>query len=335
MIRPHREYGRKDKIMNMNLQQAYDLFILSREEYCQDKTITNYKNNIRYFVSFMEDRRGVSANKIDIESIDKTDLSAYTLYLREKPKYKNHPFNIEMASPIAKRSIKTYQVDVRTFFNFLFNEEYIKTQLTKKYKIIKAESKVIVPLSMDDVDILDGLHNPKTEIGLRNLCMIHLMLDAGLRRSEVINLELNHVNFDHNYILVVNGKGCKDRTVPLAPRLKKMLCTYAIAYRPACDHDYFLCNGNLENTQMTENAVKMLFSRMKKHTELNRLYPHLLRHTFATAYIMQGGDLESLRMYLGHTDISITQKYLHLANQYGTLNYDIYKLDGKFFRKYS
>lgn len=321
--------------MNLNLQQAYDLFILSREEYCQDTTISNYKNTLRYFLSFMEEHRGVPVKEIDIETIDKTDLSAYTLYLREKPKFKNHPFNAELKSTISKRSIRTYQVDVRTFFNFLFNEEYIKKELTKKYKIIKAESKVIVPLSVDDVAILDGLYNPKCEMGLRNLCLIHLMLDAGLRRSEVINLELSHVNFDHNYIIVVNGKGSKDRTVPLAPRLKKMLYTYAIAYRPACDHEYFLCNGNLDNTQLTENAIKMLFSRMIKHTELKRLYPHLLRHTFATAYIMQGGDLESLRIYLGHTDISITQKYLHLATQYGTLNYDVYKLDKKFFRRYS
>ncbi|MCM1233380.1 MAG: tyrosine-type recombinase/integrase [Ruminococcus flavefaciens] len=319
----------------MNLQQAYDLFILSREEYCQDKTITNYKNNLRYFLDFMAEHKGMPTNEIDIETISKTDLSAYTLYLREKPKYKNHPFNIEMKESITKRSVKTYQVDVRTFFNFLYNEEYIKTQLTKKFKIIKAEQKVIIPLSVDDVAILDGLYNPKTEIGLRNLCILHLMLDAGLRRSEVINLELKHVSFDHNYILVVDGKGSKDRTVPLAPRLKKLLRTYSIAYRPACDHDYFLCNGNMENTQLTENAIKMLFSRMKKHTELSRLYPHLLRHTFATAYIMQGGDLESLRMYLGHTDISITQKYLHLANQFGTLNYDVYKLNNKFFRKYT
>lgn len=314
----------------MNLQQGFDMFIMSREEYCSIKTVNNYKNTLGYFTAFMSERRNMPLEEIDINTIVKEDLSAYTIYLRNKPKYTNHPFNKEDKKGITKRTIKTYQTDMRTFFNYLYDEEYIQNDVMRKFKMIKPETKQIIPLTEDDVKIIDGLYDSKDTIGLRNLCMVHLMLDAGLRRSEVIDLKLSHVNFKQNFIHVVDGKGSKDRIVPLSRRLKKMLFTYKTVYRPDCEHDYFLCNRNGE--QLTEDCIKMIFARMKKHTTLSRLYPHLLRHTFATAYVIQGGDLESLRIYMGHTSLDITQKYLHLANQFG-FNTDIYKLDERFFKR--
>ena len=314
----------------MNLEQAFNLFIMNREEYCQDTTIWNYKHTLKYFLDFMQIHRGKPIKEIDLNTIDKTDLSAYTVYLRDKPRYENHPITTTQNKGITKRSIKTYQTDVRTFFNFLYDEEYMENHITRKYKIITPEKKQIIPLTEEDVSIIDGLYNNKCETGLRNLCIVHLMLDGGLRRNEVINLGLNHVNFNQNYILIVDGKGNKDRIVPLAPRLKKLLYTYKEVFRPYCEHSYLLCKST-DKEQLSEDSIKMLFARMKKHTNLTRLYPHLLRHTFATAYIMQGGDIESLRIYMGHNDISTTQKYLHLANQF-KFNYDIYKLDKKFFR---
>ncbi len=315
----------------MKLDKAYNLFIMSREEYCTEHTIRNYKHTLQYFCDFMVVHKGMPLKEIDIDSIDKDDLSAYTIYLRKRPKYENHPFSKTQDKPITKRSVKTYQTDVRAFFNYLYNEEYMQEQITRKYKIITPEKKQIIPLTESDVDAIDKMYNKKSVLGARNLCIIHLMLDAGLRRSEVLNLECDDVNFEKNYILVKDGKGNKDRIIPLAPRLKKILYSYRTVYRPFVEHNYLLCSTT-DYGQLTEDCIKMLFFRIKAKTELDRLYPHLLRHTFATAYIMQGGDLESLRIYMGHTDIATTQKYLHLANQF-SFNYDIYKLDKKFFHK--
>ena len=77
----------------------------------------------------------------------------------------------------------------------------------------------------------------------------------------------------------------------------------------------------------------MIFRRLKNITGISRIHPHLLRHTFATAFVLQGGDLESLRLLLGHEDIQTTSIYLHLANKYKILDADIYKLDDIFFKK--
>ena len=83
---------------------------------------------------------------------------------------------------------------------------------------------------------------------------------------------------------------------------------------------------------ITETSVKMVFARLKKRSGIDRLHPHLLRHTFATSFIIGGGNLEFLRMMLGHSDYATTKMYLHLAQQAKMLHSDIYRLDPVFFQ---
>lgn len=315
----------------INLQQAFDMFLLSREEYCSKSTIVNYNNTLRYFINFMVGYRQKKACDIVVSSIERSELQAYTIYLRNRPKYENHSFHSSDVGGVTKRTIRTYQTDVRTFLNYLYDEGFICEPLGHKYKLIRSETRQIVPLSQDDVVAIDRECNDKTERGSRNLSIFHVMLDAGLRLNEVLCLRLQDVDFKQNYIIIVNGKGSKDRIIPLSPRLKKILYTYSVVYRPEVSHSYFFCNLN-NGGKLTDNCIKSLFARMKKHTSLVRLYPHLLRHTFATAYMLQGGDLESLRLYMGHSDISTTQKYLHFAMQM-KFNDNVYKLDDRMFRK--
>lgn len=131
------------------------------------------------------------------------------------------------------------------------------------------------------------------------------MLDCGFRRSDIINLKTEDVK-DGYFIL--NGKGSKQRIVPYGDIVRELIEEYR---RFKYNREYFFV---LEDGQrITANAVKMLFQRLKAKTGIKRLKPHLLRHTFATNYLYSGGNLEMLRLILGHTDISTTQIYLHLA----------------------
>lgn len=175
----------------------------------------------------------------------------------------------------------------------------------------------------------------KTYRGIRNYCIVHLMLDEGLRSGDVIQLSTHSINFDQSYIMVMNGKGDKDRIVPLAKRLRKPLYKYLHFYRPhSSEHDSLFCSIQNPDVPLTQDAIKSLFARIRRETELSRLKPHLLRHTFATSFILGGGDMESLRLYLGHSSYDTTQNYLHLANTYSRMGSDVYKLDGIFFQSY-
>lgn len=117
-----------------------------------------------------------------------------------------------------------------------------------------------------------------------------------------------------------------DQIVPL---LEKLLRQYVQVFHPK---GTLFCKLE-ENKGINGSVVKALFQRIVRNTGIERLHPHLLRHTFATSYIMGGGNLETLRLLLGHFDYSVTRKYLHLAAQYQITGTDIYRLDPIFFQK--
>lgn len=87
------------------------------------------------------------------------------------------------------------------------------------------------------------------------------------------------------------------------------------------------------NEPVTADAVKHLFTRLKKESEIKRLHAHLLRHTFATSYLIGGGNLEFLRVFMGHSDYNVTKIYSQLAAESKMLGVDVYRLDSIFFKK--
>lgn len=321
--------------MDINLKQAFDMFIFDRETYCGDNTIKNYKNTLRYFLNFMEHSIGCSLEQIPLSSVTLVDLQSYVHMLRNRKKLATHPLKPTEDKPVTNTTIRTYCIDLRTFFNFLYDNEYMEKDLMKRFKLIKRENKLILPLFSHEVQEIDELYNLKSMTGLRNYCIVHLMLDAGLRSGEVCNLQARDVNFDDNYIIIYIGKGRKDRIIPLAQPLKKRLHQYWLLYRPHTQtHNNMFVSSDGKYNPITENTIKSLFSRIRKQTGITRLKPHLLRHTFATSYILGGGDMESLRIFLGHSSYETTQNYLHLANTYSRMGSDIYKLDKIFFKRY-
>lgn len=315
---------------DISLKQAFDLFVFDRETFCSDTTVTNYKNTIRYFCDFMEQERMIPVDQILCSTLTKSDLVAYSHWLRNKPLNEGHPLK-PSSGKLSKRTVRNYCMDLKTFLHYLHDEEFIE-DIAAKFKLIRAESKVAVPLSDTEVSKLDICFNAKTATGIRNLCMVHLMLDAGMRSNEVREIRINHVFFDNRQILVKYGKGSKERIIPMGTQLRKYLYMWLNLYRPFTQHQYLLTGT--DGQPMSESAVKSLFSRLRKRTGIDRLTPHLLRHTFATCFIVGGGSVEMLRILLGHSSIETTQKYMHLAFLYDFQD-NVYELDPIFFKTYT
>ena len=126
------------------------------------------------------------------------------------------------------------------------------------------------------------------------------------------------------------------RLVILCPRIKSNLLKYCVIHRNYTElpAKSYVFRQMKQQQQINYNVIKQLFARIRKKSGIDRLHPHLCRHTFATSYIKGGGYIEMLRLLLGHTDYKITKEYLHLAQQSVLLQEDIYKLDPIFFRKH-
>ena len=88
-----------------------------------------------------------------------------------------------------------------------------------------------------------------------------------------------------------------------------------------------------DDTPLSKESMKCLFSRLKKTADIPRIHPHLLRHTFGTSFVLGGGSLEILKHYMGHSDIKTTENYLHIANNFQFCT-DIYRLDEVFKKKF-
>ena len=139
------------------------------------------------------------------------------------------------------------------------------------------------------------------------------MLDSGLRLGEVIGLELAKTDLEHSQFWV-NGKGGKERVVPIGILCQRYLRRYIVHFRPEPARpeigNVFL---NLDGTRMTENSIKMIFKRLSVKCGIPRLHAHLCRHTFGTNYLRNGGDVFSLQKILGHEDLATVRLYMHLV----------------------
>ncbi|MDY6328784.1 MAG: tyrosine-type recombinase/integrase [Lachnospiraceae bacterium] len=291
-----------------NLTELYEKFINEKKSYCEEKTITYYEENLIKFIEYVAD-----------QELTRDIYINYIYELRKKN--------------IKNTSIRTYCRAIKAFSNWLLENEYIEKDITFRVKLPREDKEIVVPLSEDEVIKLDNVILipvfTDSVLYLRNALIIHLMLDAGLRKSEVINLNVNDIDVNKNVIYINNSKYNKSRVIPLSSVIKNLYNAYLI------DREYSDI-GLLNNTalliksddkRITSDTIKSLFRRLKKQSGIERIHPHLLRHTFATSYLMQGGNLEQLRIILGHSDYNVTRHYLHLAASNKLLNYDYYKLD--------
>jgi site-specific recombinase XerD len=144
----------------------------------------------------------------------------------------------------------------------------------------------------------------------RNLCMIRLMLDAGLRVGEVVALRPEHVNMQTCKLIVREGKGAKDREVWIPADLRDLIGSW-LERRPASDYLFPTRTGSKVSTRYMREAVKR-YAEKANVQEWEKVSPHTLRHMFATDFLNETGNIRLLQEILGHADISTTMIYTHV-----------------------
>lgn len=272
----------------MTLGQAFEDYIVEQQLRGNSvHTIEYYKNCLNPFIDFY-------GFESDIRKFDKSKLNEYALFLRNRG--------------LASNSVKTYTKGIRAFLSWLHEEERTEKNLSLDFKLPKAKRKTIAVLSDDEVKCLFEYFNLNTYFGLRNYCICMLMFDSGLRKSEVVRLCPEDLYMDENYI-VVNGKGAKQRIVPIGQKSKEFLLRYLLQ-RPRVKGGLFLTQ---KNTPITVCVIERLFKTLKEDLQIPRIHAHLLRHSFATRYLENGGGLEDLQYIMGHADLDMVLVYVHLV----------------------
>lgn len=301
----------------MEIKQVMELYLVEQElKGNSPKTIERYRDYICYFVDYF-------GNK-NVEDIKRKDIETYQLYLLNRNAMPNKYSNNGKVKKLSRYTVRGYITHLRAFFNWLYDENILEEKIFNGYKMVKVPKQVKPIMSEEEIElVLMDFGNGM--LGTRNKCIFLLLVDSGLRVQEVAKLRICDVMFEQNRLIVKESKGEKDRIVPLTLYTKRELLRYLKLFRPAPDTlsiDYFFLNVDKE--PITEGAIQNVLYRLKNRLELKKLNPHFLRHTFATRYIINGGDMSTLQMILGHEDIETTRKYVHLANYYIKMDFDAF-----------
>ena len=278
-------------MIKLNLSGLLTAFLLEqRVRGNSEKTVLFYERNVGYLVSFLSD--------MDADVVRLSDLQNYYLYVSSRS--------------VSSITVQTYMRAVRSFFSWAYREGYIHNDLVSSFRLPKARRKVFDVLTDDEVKKLLLVQRSDAALRERDLCICLLMLDSGLRLGEVLGLKYGSLHLEEGYISVL-GKGDKERYVPVGQHTKKELMRYLFA-RSGCASKYSLFEKSKE-IPLTEGAIRSLFRRLKRMTGIERLRPHLLRHTFATRYLENGGDLYSLQLILGHTTLEMSKRYVQTTTR--------------------
>ncbi len=217
---------------------------------------------------------------------------------------------------LVSTSVQTYIRGFRAYLAWLYQNGYHKEDLSRRFRLPKAQKKIIDVLTDQELQILVNAF-PATYYGRRNLAICALMFDSGLRLHEVVTLTNDTLHLPERYA-IVNGKGNKQRVVPIGHATAEILQSY-LAQIPRQSGAVF---RKEDGTPITDHTVKNIFRKLRIKTGIVRLHPHLLRHTFATRYLENGGDIYSLQAILGHSSLEMVKRYLHLATTRIRSNFD-------------
>lgn len=280
----------------------YDMFLLEQEfRNNSPVTISWYKDQLEEFFIWLMDNIPKAYN--DPAQLNLLNFKRYGVHLKQQTKRNGD----RLSSSSVHGSLRA----VKAFYNFCIGEDYLE-DFSRQLRLPKVHCKE--QLILDDQEIIKLLHacdDSFSHYSLRNKCFVLLMLDSGLRRGEIPRINMGDITFSSKS-MIIRGKGSKQRLIPIGYQTCEQLLNYCLKYRHGASGSEPLFVDQ-SGGRCSDNLIKQIFKRLKDTTGIERLHPHLLRHTFATYYLADGGDLETLRLILGHSSIHTTQMYLHLA----------------------
>lgn len=299
--------------MEITLPLLIDLFATSKQtEGRSPKTVDWYRWLLGKFVGFLGDKLKLAQLSVD-------DARAFVAALQARDcRYENHPLAGKQPGGLSPYTIHGYVRTLKVFSTWLHEEGFTKTDLFARLKRPKLPEPMVEVLSDQEIGQLVEAINPNSFLGARLYAMVLLLLDTGIRGSELCSLTLDNTDLDQGTIKVL-GKGRKERIVPFGAGTKKALLRYLTAFRPESTAQTAFVNP--EGGPMNAGSLLQALKRLGRRSGVERLHPHLLRRTFAVKYLMAGGDVMTLRLILGHTTLDVTKLYLHLAESHIKLVY--------------
>jgi site-specific recombinase XerD len=276
---------------------------LEIEQNRSQKTISNYNHYLQRLVEFTED--------CDIAKLDAEMVRGFRLWLNR------HKDN--QGQDLTKTTQNYHLIALRSFLKYLAKRD-IKALDSAKIELAKTVRPQVTFLEAAEVERMLAAINTGNPVGLRDRAIIELLFSGGLRVSELVAVDRDHINLDRREFMV-RGKGQKDRPVFISEQAAHWIFKY-LETRKDDGKPLFIHYSGSKNddedgmyTRLTVRSVQRLVKRYAVAAGITKdVTPHTLRHSFATDLLQNGADLRSVQGLLGHANIATTQIYTHLTD---------------------
>jgi integrase/recombinase XerD len=253
----------------------------------------------------------------------RNDIHAFSKYLREQD-VDPHPSTVttdeikenfilyaKEIKNIKPVSINTRIRSLKVFFNFLKRNHYIKDNPMESITQLKHRNRIIPTFSNRQINDLFNKVNLRTFTGIRDLTIMKLMLDIGVRVNELINIDVYDVKLDDSMVHVRKTKGYNERMLPISTEMREQIKKYIrIRGRLTTDALFVTVDGGRLSKRQVQNRV-IKYGNDAKIVGV-RCSPHTFRHTFAKMSVQNGANIFDLQMMLGHTSMEMVRIYVNL-----------------------
>ena len=258
-------------------------------------TLVSYEHDIKIFLAFIDN------NKVKLLDVQQSDINLFISFR----------FSKGISSSSNMRLISS----LKKFFLYLVSHNFTKKNPTENIESPRKSKLLPHTIDTESVDKLLNAPDLKTKFGARDKAMLEILYACGLRVSELVSLSFSQIVIESNFLRVM-GKGSKERIIPINDYALSFLKSYINDFRSEFIKDkktdsLFLSN---RGTEMTRYSFWHILRKYAVQAGINdHLSPHTLRHAFATHMINNGADLRVVQLLLGHSDLSTTQLYTHIA----------------------
>lgn len=279
-----------------------------------ENTIKEYYYDLRMFVRFIKNRKGLVTEDVPFDEIPIEDIDAKTLGDVSKRDIYAYNSYLERTRKISNRSKFRKLSSVRSFYNYLFNKiDVIKYNPVQDIDMPKLEKTLPVYLTLNQcIALLNTIENSKQKevYKTRDYAIVTLFLNCGMRLSELSNINISHIN-EKNQLNVL-GKGKKERTIYLNKSCINAIDSY-LKFRPDVKEDALFLS--MRQNRMSNRSIQHMIEKHMKNSGLDtsKYSVHKLRHTAATLMYEYGNaDIRSLQEILGHESVNTTEIYTHV-----------------------
>lgn len=268
------------------------------------------------------------------KKLSKNTIKAYDNDLNKLLEFKNNLLSInnkdikefiKKSNNLSTKTLAHRLTVINSFYNYLLSENIISINPCYSINMPKIPSKLPEVLSEEEVDKLLDI-NLVDKYSYRNKAMLELLYATGMRASELTNLKLNNIDLD-SCIVRIMGKGSKERIVPINDTTIKYLNIYINNYRKEIlskkDSEYLFISNALKPITR-QSLFKIIKKECIRAGIKKNVYPHILRHSFATHLLNHGANIRIIQELLGHEDITTTEIYTHLSNETIKKDYEEY-----------